>query len=119
MLRSMVARVQHRGRQAEPGRSKPRRRGVTPLQAVTLASIVEREVNQTADLGKAAAVIYNRLHDTGEFPTLGMDSTVRYALGDYTGPLTQSQLNTQSPYNTAYQSGASRPVRSATRGRRR
>ncbi len=49
---------------------------------MTLASIVESEVNQTADLSKAAAVMYNRLKDTADFPTLGMDSTTRYALGD-------------------------------------
>jgi UPF0755 protein len=80
--------------------AKAKAQGITPLQAVTLASIVEREVNQRADLGKAAAVLYNRLKNTNEFPTLGMDSTVRYALGDYTGPLTQSKLNVDSPYNT-------------------
>ena len=91
-------------------------RGITPLQAVTLASIVEKEVNQTADLRKAAAVMYNRLQDTGEFPTLGMDSTIRYALGDYTGPLTQSQLGNPSPYNTRV-IPASRRARSATRVR--
>jgi UPF0755 protein len=80
--------------------SQAQARGVTPLQAVTLASIVEKEVNQTADLRKAAAVMYNRLKDTADFPTLGMDSTTRYSLGDYTGNLTQSQLNNPSPYNT-------------------
>ncbi|HEX4019330.1 MAG TPA: endolytic transglycosylase MltG [Frankiaceae bacterium] len=80
-------------------------RGVKPLDIVTLASIVEREVNQTADLRKAAAVMYNRLKDTADFPTLGMDSTTRYALGDVTGPLTQSQLADPSPYNTRVSPG--------------
>ena len=49
--------------------------------------------------------MYNRLNDTGDFPTLGMDSTTRYALGDYTGNLTQSQINNPSPYNTRRQPG--------------
>jgi UPF0755 protein len=79
--------------------------GVTPLQIVTLASIVEKEVNQTADLGKAAAVLFNRLHDTADFPTLGMDSTVRYATKNFTGPLLQSQLGFDSPYNTRLKPG--------------
>jgi UPF0755 protein len=99
VLRSMVARFNTEAAKLDLV-AQARARGVTPLQAVTLASIIEREVNQTADLSKAAAVLYHRLHNSGEFPTLGMDSTVRYALGDYNGPLTQSQLATQSPYNT-------------------
>jgi UPF0755 protein len=72
--------------------------GVTPLQLVTLASIVEREVRN--DRGKATRVLYNRLADTKDFPTLGLDSTVRYALNDFPGALTQSQLDIDSPYNT-------------------
>jgi UPF0755 protein len=99
VLRSMVARFNLEAAKLDLV-AGAHARGITPLQAVTLASIIEKEVNQTADLSKAAAVLYNRLHNTGEFPTLGMDSTVRYALGDYTGPLTQSQLAVQSPYNT-------------------
>jgi UPF0755 protein len=75
------------------------RNHVTPLQLVTLASIVEREVRN--DRGKAARVLYNRLGpNKKDFPTLGLDSTVRYALGDFPGALTQEQLNTDSPYNT-------------------
>jgi UPF0755 protein len=75
------------------------RMGVTPLQLVTLASIVEREVRN--DRGKAARVLYNRLGpNKADFPTLGMDSTVRYALGDFPGALTNSQLDIDSPYNT-------------------
>ncbi len=112
ILKSMVARFKQeadklklvQGAQAQ---------GITPLQVVTLASIVEREVNQSADLGKAAAVMYNRLHNPAQFPTLGMDSTTRYAIsltmppgtGDYTGTLTQSQLNIDSPYNTRIKPG--------------
>jgi UPF0755 protein len=78
---------------------------ITPLQAVTLASIVEKEVNKQADQGKAARVLYNRLADTADFPTLGMDSTTRYALGGYSGILTQSQLAFNSPYNTRVSPG--------------
>jgi UPF0755 protein len=99
VLRSMTARFNLEAQKLDLV-AKAQARGITPLQAVTLASIVEREVNQSADLGKAAAVLYNRLANTNEFPTLGMDSTVRYALGDYTGPLTQSKLAVDSPYNT-------------------
>jgi len=104
ILRTMVARFNQEAAQLNLV-ALAHARGVTPLQAVTLASIVEKEVNQTADLRKAAAVMYNRLKDTGDFPTLGMDSTTRYALGDYTGTLTQSQISNPSPYNTRVSPG--------------
>jgi UPF0755 protein len=77
-----------------------RAEGLTPLQVVTLASIVEREVAHKDDRGKVSRVVVNRLQDTADFPTLGMDSTVRYALDDYQGPLTQSKLAIDSPFNT-------------------
>jgi UPF0755 protein len=32
--------------------------------------------------------------------TLGMDSTIRFATGNYEEPLTQSELESESPYNT-------------------
>jgi UPF0755 protein len=49
--------------------------------------------------------MYNRLKDTADFPTLGMDSTTRYSLGDFTGTLTQSQIANPSPYNTRVSPG--------------
>jgi len=76
-----------------------RAEGLTPLQAVTLASIIEREVAHKDDRGKVSRVVLNRLQDSADFPTLGMDSTVRYALDDYQGPL-QGKLGVDSPYNT-------------------
>ena len=99
VLRSMVARFNVEAAKLNLV-AKAQAEGITPLQAVTLASIIEREVNTQVDLGKAARVLFNRLANTSSFPTLGMDSTVRYALGDYTGPLLQSQLQVNSPYNT-------------------
>ena len=42
-------------------------------------------------------MIYNRLH---EGMPLGIDATIRFATGNYTKPLTESQLAIDSPYNT-------------------
>jgi UPF0755 protein len=97
VLRLMVARYEQEADRLNlvAGAQK---NNVTPLQLVTLASIVEREVRN--DRGKAARVLYNRLDDPKDFPTLGLDSTVRYALNDFPGALTQSQLDVDSPYNT-------------------
>jgi uncharacterized YceG family protein len=44
-----------------------------------------------------AAVIYNRLHAR---QPLGIDATIRYATGNWSSPLTKSELAIDSPYNT-------------------
>jgi UPF0755 protein len=49
-----------------------------------------------------ASVIYNRLAD---HMLLQMDSTTRYATGNFTKPLTESELKSTSPYNTRTQQG--------------
>lgn len=71
--------------------------GVTPYELLIVASIVEREVAVPHDGPLVAAVVYNRLR---LHMTLGVDSTLRYALHDFTRPLTESQLASDSPYNT-------------------
>lgn len=71
---------------------------VTPLQAVTIASIIERETRRDEDRPKVAAVIYNRL--AAGMP-LQMDSTVHYAIGKYDKvTTTDADRKTNSPYNT-------------------
>jgi cell division protein YceG involved in septum cleavage len=70
---------------------------ITPYQLLIVASMVEREALLAADRPKVAAVIYNRLR-LGM--ALGIDSTIRYILNDFAKPLTESQLQIDSPYNT-------------------
>ena len=66
-------------------------------QALTLASIVEREAALDSERPVIASVYLNRLH-------LGMkldaDPTVLYAIGRTTGDLTLKELEYDSPYNT-------------------
>jgi UPF0755 protein len=76
--------------------------GITPYQALTVASMVEEEARLPGDRGKVARVIYNRL---ASGTTLGIDATVEYALQQRTASLTQSQLQTDSPYNTRVHTG--------------
>ena len=47
-------------------------------------------------------MIYNRLH---EGMPLGIDATTRFATGNYTRPLTESELAVDSPYNTRTHTG--------------
>lgn len=76
--------------------------GITPYQLLIVASIIEREVAIPHDRPLVAAVIYNRLRAN---MTLGIDSTLRYALHDFTHPLTETELHSDSAYNTRVHKG--------------
>jgi UPF0755 protein len=78
--------------------------GLTVFQAVTLASIVQREAVQAAEMPMIASVFYNRLAINMKLQT---DPTVQYALGYnaskgtwWTNPLSLADLKVDSPYNT-------------------
>lgn len=71
--------------------------GLTPYQLVTVASIVQKEGYYDRYMGQVARVIYNRLADG---MTLGMTSTVLYALGQDGGAVTPADRHLASPYNT-------------------
>jgi UPF0755 protein len=74
----------------------------TPYDVLIVASIVQAESATLHDDPLVASVICNRLR-LGM--ALQMDSTTRYATGNYTKPLTQSELNSPSPYNTRVHPG--------------
>lgn len=80
------------------------RQGLTVYQAVTLASIVQREMVHSEEGPEIAAVYLNRLRGGMK---LDADPTVQYALGYnalqqtwWTNPLTALDLQTPSSYNT-------------------
>jgi UPF0755 protein len=79
--------------------------GYRPDQIVTIASIIEGESGRPDDRAKIARVIYNRLEHASSWPHLDMDSTTCYAIGGCNGPLTESQIQSDSPYNTRKVSG--------------
>ncbi len=79
-----------------------RRHNLTPYDVLTIASIVEGEAGTAHDRPLVASVIYNRL--SAGMP-LGIDATIRYATGNYTHPLTESELHSPSPYNTRIRPG--------------
>jgi UPF0755 protein len=74
-----------------------RRHHLTPYDVLIVASMVEGETPTAHDRPLIASVIYNRLRDG---MPLQIDSTVRYAVGNYKTPITQSQLSSRSPWNT-------------------
>ncbi len=76
--------------------------GLTPYQAITMASIVEKEGVIQKNLGPVARVILNRLSQN---MPLQMDSTVLYAEGRDGGTVTSKDLHLQTPYNTYLNKG--------------
>ncbi len=79
-----------------------RSKNLTVFDVITIASMVEEEAQLENERKLVAAVIYNRLSDG---MPLGIDATTRYATGNYTQPLTESELATDSPYNTRVNAG--------------
>jgi len=70
--------------------------------AVTLASIVEREAVRPEERSVIAAVYYNRLR---KGMRLEADPTVQYALGRHTTRVLYRDLDVESPYNTYRRTG--------------
>jgi cell division protein YceG involved in septum cleavage len=79
-----------------------RSKNLTVFDVVTIASMVEREAQLASERPLIAAVIYNRLR---EGMPLGIDATTRFATGNYSRPLTESELAVDSPYNTRTNAG--------------
>ena len=71
---------------------------LTPYDVLIIASMVEKETLSPDERQLVSAVIYNRLH--ARMP-LGIDATLRYGLDiPPTESIHESQLNSDSPYNT-------------------
>ena len=77
-------------------------KNLTVFDVVTIASMIEDEAGVPNQRKLVASVIYNRLH---EGMPLGIDATIRFATGNYTEPLTESELAVDSPYNTCTNAG--------------
>jgi uncharacterized YceG family protein len=77
--------------------SYARSKNLTTYDVLIIASMIEREVQVPKERKLVAAVIYNRLH--AGMP-LQIDATIRYATGNFTQPLTETELQVDSPYNT-------------------
>ncbi len=77
--------------------------GLTPLQVITLASIVEEETRKKEDKYNIASTYLNRLKSG---MMLQADPTVKFALRDFTlKRITGVHLKTKSPYNTYQNKG--------------
>jgi UPF0755 protein len=70
--------------------------GFSPYEVLIIASLIEREVRFDDEYPRVAQVVYNRL-EQGE--RIDIDAAVLYGLGRTGGSLTQSDLESDTPYN--------------------
>jgi uncharacterized YceG family protein len=77
-------------------------KNLTVYDVLTIASMIDKEVQVPSERRLVAAVIYNRL---SRGMPLGIDATTRFQFHNYTGEITQSQLSSPSPYNTRVNAG--------------
>lgn len=76
--------------------------GMTAYQTATLASIIEAEADNPADMGKVARVVHNRL---AKSMPLQMDSTINYALNRSTVDTKIGDTRIDHPFNTYERQG--------------
>ena len=73
-----------------------------PYQALTLASIIEKETGVASERPQIAGVFVRRLQKDMLLQT---DPSVIYGAADYHGDLTRKHLQTDTPYNTYINKG--------------
>ena len=77
---------------------------LTVDEAVTLASMIEKETRYASELGDVSSVFHNRLKYKSSFPYLNSDATIMYAIAHDTGSrldtMTGEDINYNTPYNT-------------------
>jgi len=95
LLRNMVREFRQRAAPALERRATAV--GLTPYQALVLASIIEKETGAPEERGIISAVFHNRLKREMR---LYSDPTVIYGAANFNGNLTKKHLETETPYNT-------------------
>ncbi|WP_293999165.1 endolytic transglycosylase MltG [Streptomyces sp.] len=101
VLRGMVDTANRRFGWA-PVAAGAQRDSMNVYQAVTIASIVQAEAADKADMGKVARVVLNRLQ---RGMPLQMDSTLNYALNRNTLRTTVNDTRIENPYNSYQRMG--------------
>lgn len=91
-----------RKRIVTPYAAEAKREGMTFGGFVTMASLVETESRHAEERAIIAGILWKRLQNR---VVLGVDATTRYELGKKTEPLTKTDVETVSPYNTRRKQG--------------
>jgi UPF0755 protein len=83
-------------------KDRTREMGMTELEVVTLASIIEKETGASEERDLVSAVFHNRLEKGYRLQT---DPSVIYGLKDFDGNLTKEDLRRDHPHNTYTRKG--------------
>lgn len=96
---TMITRMVERFREqfSEPWYQRAREMGLSLLQVVTLASIIEKETGAPSERPLISSVFHNRLK---KGMRLESDPTVIYGIKGFDGNITRKHLSTPTPYNT-------------------
>lgn len=94
LVRAQLTQFKQQFGQVNLGYAKSK--NLTGYDVLKIASLISGEAMRRRDQPLVASVIYNRLRDG---MTLGLDSTVAYATGNY-GTLSERDLRSSSPWNT-------------------
>ncbi len=87
----------------EGRREQAKAKGLNPVKATIIASIIDEETNKSDDKPNIASVYLNRL---ARGMKLQADPTVKFAIGDFAiKRVTGAMLQTASPYNTYQNEG--------------
>ncbi|MCQ2552398.1 MAG: endolytic transglycosylase MltG [Clostridia bacterium] len=80
--------------------NKMKEKNLSLQEAVTIASLIERETVKDNERAKVSSVIYNRLNSNATGGKLQFCSTVLYSLGYHKNRVLFKDLEIDSPYNT-------------------
>jgi UPF0755 protein len=94
----------------EDDRKKAEKLGYSTYEIMTIASIIQKEAANDDQMKTIAAIIYNRLDDTVNFPTLGCQSTSDYITNKVAPALSSTSAHTSEYYMTYYNTNNSSTV---------
>lgn len=94
----------------EKYKQKAEKMGYSTYQIITIASIIQKEAANDDQMKTIAGILYNRLEDTVNFPTLGCQSTSDYITNKVAPNLSSTSSHTSEYYMTYYNTNLSSTV---------
>lgn len=94
----------------EKYKQRAEKMGYSTYQIITVASIIQKEAANDDQMKTIAGILYNRLDDTVNFPTLGCQSTSDYITNKVAPNLSSTSSHTSEYYMTYYNTNLSSTV---------
>lgn len=94
----------------EKYKQRAEKMGYSIYQIMTVASIIQKEAANDDQMKTIAGILYNRLDDTVNFPTLGCQSTSDYITNKVAPNLSSTSSHTSEYYMTYYNTNLSSTV---------